>query len=126
MEQTHGTWGRRWVTRSTETELVAILFLKPHKRCSWHRHKYSYNLFSVIKGKLWVKTDIGPDNQRNITAIESGQSFLVGPGVLHEFRTGAFDTIIEEIAYVEYDKHDIERKMLGGNLSDPEIISNQD
>jgi D-lyxose ketol-isomerase len=65
---------------------------------------------------LWVKTDIGPDNERNITKIGPEQSFTVPPGVTHEFRTGEWPAIIEEIAYVEYDSHDIDRKLLGGNI----------
>jgi D-lyxose ketol-isomerase len=71
---------------------------------------------------LWIKTDIGPDNERNITKIGPEQSFTVPPGVTHEFRTGAEPTIIEEIAYVEYDSHDIDRKLLGGNLNEPEAV----
>ncbi len=49
------------------------------------------------------------------------------PGVVHEFRTGEKPTIIEEIAYVEYNKHDIERKLLGGDIKEPEnIIEEED
>lgn len=115
MQQGHGTWGRRWVTRLTDTECTAILFLKPNKRCSWHSHKYAYNQFFVISGELWVKTDIGPNDQRNLTKIGPEQSFTVPPGVTHEFRTGSKPTVIEEIAYVEYDKSDIHREQLGGD-----------
>jgi mannose-6-phosphate isomerase-like protein (cupin superfamily) len=122
MQQGHGTWGRRWVTRITDTSCTAILYLKPGKRCSWHSHKYSFNQFFVVLGELWVKTDIGPDNQRNVTRIGPEQSFTVPPGVTHEFRTGQVETVIEEISYVEYDKHDIDRKLLGGNISEPGVI----
>lgn len=122
MLQEHGTWGKRWVTRLTDTSCTAILFLKPNKRCSWHSHKYAYNQFFVVFGELWVKTDIGPDGQRNVTQVKAEQSFTVKPGVKHEFRTGNKDAVIEEIAFVEYDKGDIHRDLLGGNISDPEAV----
>ena len=115
MQQTHGTWGKRVVTWSDDTKLVAILYLLPQKRCSWHKHTHSYNQFFVISGELVVKTDIGPDNQRNYTTIKEGQSFCVGPGIYHEFRTNDLPTVIEEIAYVKYESSDISRKLLGGN-----------
>ena len=118
MERTHGTWGERIVTWSDNASLVAILTLYPHKRCSWHKHAHSYNQFYVIEGELVVKTDIGPNNQRNVAIITKGQSFLVSPGVMHEFRTREKQTIVEEIAFVKYDSRDIHREQLGGDCQD--------
>lgn len=115
MERTHGTWGERTITWKDKTKIVTILCLYPHKRCSWHKHAHSYNQFYVIEGELVVKTDIGPDNQRNYAIITKGQSFSVGPGVFHEFRTRDKYTIVEEIAYVKYDSSDIHRTVLGGD-----------
>jgi mannose-6-phosphate isomerase-like protein (cupin superfamily) len=92
MLHTHGTWGERVVTRETPYGLTTILFLDPNKRCSWHKHKHSFNQFYVISGVLEIKTDIGPDEQINIT--------------------------VEEIAYVEYDKTDIDREALGGDMNE--------
>ena len=119
MQQTHGTWGKRVVTWQDKYKLIAILYLHPKKRCSWHKHAHSYNQFFVISGELVVKTDIGPDNQRNYTTVKEGQSFCVGPGVYHEFRTNDVEAIIEEIAYVAYDSSDISRKLLGGDIKEP-------
>jgi hypothetical protein len=56
------------------------------------------------------KTNIGPGDQRNYTTITSGQSFTVPPYITHEFRTKGEPTVVEEIAYVEYDS------LLGGDL----------
>ena len=120
MEQTHGTWGRRIVTREDCHSVTTILYLKPNKRCSWHKHSHAYNQFFVISGELTVKTDIGSreePQQRNFTTLQAGQFFTVQPGVTHEFRTGAIETVIEEIAYVEFNKHDIHRKLLGGDIN---------
>jgi mannose-6-phosphate isomerase-like protein (cupin superfamily) len=115
MKQTHGTWGKRFVTWEDDTKLIAILYLNPKKRCSWHSHKHSYNQFFVIEGELVIKTDIGPGSQRNYTTIKKGQTFEVGPGVYHEFRTKDMPAIVEEIAFVSYDKTDISRNQLGGD-----------
>ena len=116
MLHTHGTWGERIVTRKTPYSLTAILFLDPHKRCSWHKHEHCYNQFFVICGTLEIKTDIGPGDQINITRLTEGQFFTVQPNVMHEFRTVDDTTIVEEIAYVEYDSNDIQRTAPGGDI----------
>jgi len=120
IEQYHGTWGRRVVTRITSESIITILYLEPFKRCSWHYHDHAYNQFFVIKGRLQVKTNIGPNNQRNFTTISEGQTFTVPPRVTHEFRTYGEPTIIQEIAYVNYETTDIHREVLGGDIGNEE------
>jgi D-lyxose ketol-isomerase len=44
--------------------------------------------------------------------------FEVEPGVTHEFQTYEEPTIIQEIAYVNYDPEDIQRETLGGPLDE--------
>lgn len=116
MDTQHGTWGVRTRLWTTPYELHTILYLKPKKRCSWHKHEHSYNMFYVISGELTIKTDIGPLGQRNFTTITQGQSFTVKPGIFHEFRTGEKETTVYEIAYVKYNTNDIHRQQLGGDL----------
>lgn len=114
----HGTWGERVVTRETEESLTTILYLKPHRRCSFHYHKAAYNQFYVISGKLGVLTNIGPGDNTELTVLYPRQTFVVPPGVPHEFQTYEHKTVIEEIAYVAYDKADIHRLKLGGDLNE--------
>ena len=116
MDTQHGTWGERTRVWENPYELHTILSLIPGKRCSWHKHDHSYNMFYVISGELTIKTDIGPGTQRNYTTITQGQSFTVKPGVFHEFRTGDKNTTVYEIAYVKYSEHDIFREQLGGDM----------
>jgi mannose-6-phosphate isomerase-like protein (cupin superfamily) len=78
-------------------------------------HEHAYNQFYVISGVLVVKTDVGPNRQVNYTRVYPKQSFTVPPGVTHEFYTLDKSTIVEEIAYVKYNIHDIDRKELGGD-----------
>lgn len=112
----HGTWGKRVITRETTDSLTTILFLKPKKRCSWHHHNTAYNQFFVISGLLGVKTNSGPGDECQVTKVFPGQVFTVPPGVKHEFLTYDKDTVVEEIAYVQYDSSDIHREQLGGDL----------
>ena len=112
MEQAHGTWGDRLRTYQNDNCLITILFLKPKRRCSWHFHSNAYNQFTVISGKLGVKTDIG------LTVLYPKQCFTVPPGRKHEFQTYDKPTIIEEVAYVKYDESDIHRIELGGTLDE--------
>ena len=110
MEQQHGTWGDRLRTFQSDNCLVTLLFLKPKRRCSWHYHVTAFNQFTVISGKLGVKTEHG------LTMVYPKQCFTVSPGIYHEFQTYDKPTIIEEVAYVKYDEHDIQRTKLGGTL----------
>ena len=111
MQQFHGTWGNRLVTFNWSGGLVTLLWLEPNHRCSWHSHKTAWNQFTVITGMLGVKTDKG-----YTTFIKPKQCFTVEPGVKHEFRTYDAPTVIQEVAYVEYDKNDIDREVIGGLL----------
>ena len=116
MDIQHGTWGERIRTYRTDNALVTILYLSPNKRCSWHSHKTCYNQFFCISGKLGIKTDVGPEGQRQVTVIEAKQAFTVKPGVTHEFQTYDEPAIVEEVAYVKYDEADIHRLQLGGDI----------
>lgn len=116
MDIAHGTWGERVRTFRTDNALVTILYLSPHKRCSWHSHKMCSNQFFCISGQLGIKTDVGPNGQRPVTVIGPKQAFTVKPGITHEFQTYDEPTIIEEIAYVKYEENDIFREQLGGDL----------
>lgn len=118
MEVYHGTWGKRVITRKDNYTLTTILYLDKHQRCSWHFHKESYNQFFVIEGLLGVKTNCGPDDLCRTTIVQPGQIFTVPPGITHEFITYDKSTIVEEIAYVQYDPSDIRRIALGGARED--------
>ena len=115
MDQQHGTWGSRIRTFKTDSALVTVLWLGPHKRCSYHSHKTAYNQFFVISGRLGVLTDTGPGGMQE-TILTEKQYFTVPPNVKHEFRTYDVPTIIEEVAFVKYDDNDIDRETPGGDF----------
>ena len=110
---THGTWGERLRTFEWDGGIATLLFLEPNQRCSWHSHETIYNRFTCISGILGIKTDKG-----YTTKITSKQMFEVEPGIRHEFQTYDEPVIVEEIAYVKYNEHDIDRKSAGGPLNE--------
>jgi len=112
METTHGTWGERRRIFQNSSCLVTELVLEPNKRCSWHHHKTAFNKFYVQIGELGVKTEKG------LTVVKEGCSFDVEPGLKHEFQTYNIGATIIEVAYVQFNEHDIHRKELGGDLNE--------
>lgn len=111
--QTHGIWGERLRTFAWDGGITTILFLRPWKRCSWHFHSATWNRFTCISGVIGIKTEKG-----YTTKLYPKQMFEVEPNLMHEFQTYDKPAIVEEIAYVKYDEHDIDRKKLGGPLNE--------
>jgi len=110
VERTQKTWGEKWNIFENDTCEVSILKLQPQQRCSWHRHQAKFNLFYVIGGTLYIKTDWG------VSEVRQGEIFTTKPGEWHEFQTHDDDALIIEVMYVQYEAGDIERDKLGGPL----------
>jgi len=110
MERTHKTWGDKWNIWCNDTAEVSVLDLNAKRRCSWHCHQAKYNLFFVLEGMLFIKTDDG------IAKVKQGQVFTTKPGEWHEFQTHELPAKIIEVMYVQYEPGDIEREKLGGPL----------
>jgi len=120
MERTYKTWGEKANIFCNDTCEVSILRLKPHQRCSWHKHQTKFNKFYVLDGILDIKTEWGT------TEVLPGQIFTTGPGEMHEFRTRHLDTLAIEVMYVNYDSDDIDRDMekWGGPIPKNERVKN--
>ncbi len=112
MERTHGSWGDRLNIFRNDLNEISLLELIPQQRCSWHKHFSKFNLFYVLEGELFVKTDKG------ISQLKKGEFFTTRPGEMHEFQTASLSAKIIEIMYVKYDSSDIEREILGGCIHD--------
>jgi len=117
MERTIKTWGYKSNIFSNHLCEVSILDLVPYQRCSYHYHKSKWNLFYVIEGQLFIKTDTG------IGEVNSGEVFTIRPGEFHEFQTSKEPCKAIEIMYVMYDSEDIEREELGGPVDKEELPS---
>lgn len=96
------------------------LDIKPGHRCSLHRHKVKWNSFTVISGRLFI--DVYSDKLNTLvpTELGPGDSTTVGPGVFHQFRTGAEPCLATEEYYTETLSEDIERLNQGGPVLDDE------
>jgi len=112
MERTYKTWGEKWNVFQNDLCEVSILYLKPHQRCSWHKHQTKFNQFFVIEGEIYIKTEWGK------SYIEKGQVFTTRPLEYHEFQTADKPAVIQEIMYVKYDPEDIDRQTLGGPINE--------
>jgi quercetin dioxygenase-like cupin family protein len=110
MDRTVKTWGEKWNLFQNDLCEVSYLCLKPHQRCSWHKHQTTFNLFFVISGELYIKME------DDVATVEKYQFFTTKPGEFHEFQTHDQLTKIIEIMFVTYDAEDIERESLGGPL----------
>jgi hypothetical protein len=73
-------------------------------------------LFFVIEGVLHIKTEWGTAN------VAEGEIFTTRPGEWHEFQTDNSGCRAIEVMYVKYDSEDIERKKVGGPMSN--LIAN--
>ena len=111
MKATDKIWGKRCVVHQDSTHTTNILWLRAGHRCSWHSHQTKWNLFVVLQGLVGVRTEEGEK------LLHLGEEALVAPGKMHEFRVYE-DGVMLEVMYVEYDDDDIEREILGGELSD--------
>ena len=110
MERTIKTWGEKWTIFQNDLNELSVLYLVPKQRCSWHNHQTKFNLFFVVEGELFIKTEW------DIAIVKKGQIFTTKPGEYHEFQTQEKSAIVIEVMYVQYDENDIYRQTLGGPL----------
>jgi len=105
-------WG--YTTEIFRNAMVSANHLEINKGgwCSEHTHKFKYNLFYVISGRLkitiWRENDV-----KDVTILTAGQISAVSPGFYHKFE-GLENTECIEIYQVLLIDPDIERRMQGG------------
>jgi len=110
MERTYKTWGEKHNFFQNDLCEVSYLELQPQQRCSWHKHQEKYNLFFVVAGTLYIKTEWG------VAEVKQGGIFTTRPNEYHEFQTHEQPCSVVEVMYVKYNPEDIEREVIGGPL----------
>lgn len=110
MERTHKSWGDKTNIFCNDSCEVSVLRLNPNQRCSWHKHQAKYNLFFVLEGEIFIRTDWG------ISKVRKDGIFTTRPGEYHEFQTHEKSALIIETMYVQYEPDDIQRDRVGGPL----------
>jgi mannose-6-phosphate isomerase-like protein (cupin superfamily) len=117
MSAINKVWG------TTEPLVVTPLFemhrltIKPGFRCSLHVHRFKWNAFFVIFGRLFidlVSADMG--GPVIVEKLEVGGHTTVAPGVHHQFRTDEDGPLTSalEMYYCEPLSEDIIRRNVGG------------
>lgn len=84
------------------------------KRCSRHVHRFKWNGFYVLSGKLLVRV-WQPSGLVDETILIAGQYTKVAPGIPHRFE-GIEDGEVIELYWPELDHSDIVRDDCGGDL----------
>lgn len=105
-------WG--YTTEFFRNAMVSAhhLEIKEGGYCSEHVHKYKYNLFYVISGRL--KITIWRENYvKDETILTAGQVSAVSPGFYHKFE-GLEKTECIEVYQVLLIEPDIDRRTQGG------------
>jgi quercetin dioxygenase-like cupin family protein len=110
MIRTIKTWGEKLNIFQNDLCEVSLLYLKTYRRCSWHKHQTKFNLFHVVEGEIFIKTEEGK------IKVSKGQVFTTSPGEIHEFQTHDKEATVIEIMYVKYSESDIQRFKIGGYM----------
>lgn len=107
-------WGTTEELLSTSMLSMHRLTIRPKHQCSLHVHRFKWNGFFVIKGRLSidvVKTDYA---LTDTTDLGPGGITTVKPGEHHRFRTGDEPCEAIEFYFTEPLSEDIDRKDTGG------------
>lgn len=98
---------------------VHIAEIKKGGYCSKHLHKYKYNRFVVLKGKLQISIWKKYADQllEDITILKASEECTVPPNEFHKFMALENTTVLE-IYWVELNEMDIVREDQGGILDE--------
>ena len=113
-------YGKVW--GQTEPLLVTPL-IEVHRintfggyKCSEHLHRYKWNAFYCISGKMTIHVRKNDYDLIDVTELEPGDFTSVKPGEYHWFEC-VEDAEVLEIYYAEPITEDIVRKNTGGSIS---------
>lgn len=89
--------------------------------CSKHLHKYKYNRFIVLKGKLQVSIwkNYKDEMIEDISILKDSQECTVAPNEYHKFMALENTTVLE-IYWVQLCESDIMREDHGGMMNETE------
>ena len=106
-------WGKTQLVFAYNSTEAHVIEGKAGYKCSNHSHKYKWNRFVVLSGKMVVCQHSIALGQLDKTILTAGQVTDVPPGVRHSFEVME-DCIAIELYWVTLDAQDIERFSIGG------------
>lgn len=106
-------WGRTDLLLREPSIEVHRLRVKPNANCSQHLHRYKYNAFLVISGKLFIDVWQADYELVDTTELGPGDFMTVPPNLEHQFRTTQRGALAIEIYYLPSLSADIVRKTVG-------------
>ena len=86
-------------------------------KCSEHKHAHKWNGFYVISGTMEIHVRKSDYNLTDVTVLRAGDFTTVRPGDYHWF-SSITDCSALELYYPETLSEDIQRKSVGGQVSD--------
>ncbi len=109
-------WGKTQLVfafNSTETHIIEGF---AGYKCSQHSHKYKWNRFVVLSGRMLIRV-YEANGVVDVTTLDPWQSTDIPPGVVHEFEV-LEDTLAIEVYWVTLDAQDIDRHGTIGGKSE--------
>lgn len=105
-------WGERRRIHLDDKNEIDLLYLKKDTFCSTHTHKFKWNKFLVVQGKIIIETEFG-----NVI-LEKNDMWSVFPPMKHRFRALKNSIMIEFASVMEghIDPKDIDRESQGGKI----------
>lgn len=107
-------WGTTEAIDETPAMAVHRLIIKPNHKCSLHVHRFKWNGFYVISGRLMIDVIKNDYALTDTTELGPGDYTKVRPGEHHQFRTGDEPCVALETYFTEPLSEDIVRKDKGG------------
>jgi len=77
--------------------------------CSKHRHRFKWNGFYVVSGRLLIRVWKNDYDLVDETVLGPGEYTRVPPGEYHQFEA-LEDTVALELYWAQFDHDDIERQ----------------
>lgn len=114
MNMTGKIWGSTQELLSTPMLAMHRLTILPNHQCSLHVHRFKWNGFFVVKGRMLIDVVKNDYELTDTTDLGPGDITTVKPGEHHRFRTGNEPCEAIEFYYTEPLSEDIVRKDKGG------------
>ena len=86
-------------------------------KCSEHEHRYKWNGFYVVSGKMKIRVWQKDYDLVDETILEPGQFTAVKPGLYHTFE-GMEDGVAFELYWANFQHNDIQRESVGYTKTD--------